>query len=90
LAGSFVISPDIANISFSMRNHAIGSPEDIPSKENIAKRAWECAIQLGLDRTQLAEQKVSTNFCMYDGKGGCNQIVGKATFDKCFEEMTSG
>ena len=69
MAGYFAISPEFANIGYRLKYHYLGSPADIPSDESIAKRAWEIADQLGLDRRQLAQKEITTNLCEYDLKG---------------------
>ncbi len=81
LAGAFCILPDAEVIQFTMRNHAAGSSEAIPSDEMIAKRAWDCVAQLGIDRAQLSQGGIQNNGCEYDGKGGLatnDYVCGRA------------
>lgn len=70
LAGSFSIYPAAGQISFNMKNHQLGSPKGIPSDEVISKRAWDCALLLGLNRAQLLEGKFDSSHCMYNENGG--------------------
>jgi hypothetical protein len=78
LAGWFVILPDLGLIEYSIRNHARGSSDAIPDDKTIAKRAWNCITQLGIDRTQLSQGGIQNNGCEYDGKGrlATNGYVG--------------
>jgi len=78
LAGHFTISPGFASISYQIRNHALGSPVDIPSDKVIAERAWDCAIRFGLDRAQLMQKGAYNHMCQYDEKGklGTNDSIG--------------
>ena len=69
-AGWFGILPDVGMIEFSIRNHATGSSEAIPGDEMIAKQAWACVAQLGIDHAQLSQGRIQNSGCEYDGKGG--------------------
>lgn len=66
---TFAIDPDAGNLSYAFPGFRKGSAEDIPSDDVIARRAWECALLLGIDPKQLSQKGITTNFCQYDLKG---------------------
>jgi hypothetical protein len=68
-ARTFEVSPKSARVSFASPSFRNGSPEDIPSEELLLQRAQDCAVLLGLDPTQMAQKRITTNFCQYDLKG---------------------
>jgi hypothetical protein len=76
---TFSIIPDVGVLSYAFPGFRNASSEDIPGNEVIARRAWECAFLLGLDRAQLAQRGITTNFCDYDqhGKPVKNNACGR-------------
>lgn len=69
LAGCFAVLPKFSEISFRVRNWQMGSSNDIPNPQMIAKKAWECAAKLGLDISLLSQGVIEDNGCEYDDKG---------------------
>jgi hypothetical protein len=58
---NFSIDPNEASIGFVSTNDNAASPNGIPSDEVIAKRAWKCVPQLGLDPTQMMQKTFFTH-----------------------------
>ncbi len=76
---TFSVEPDDGTISYSLPGFRNGAPADLPSDEALTKRAWECAFQLGVDRTQLVFKEIAGNFCQYDERGRLvsNNVCGR-------------
>ena len=85
----FCINPDFATISYSIRHPERGSGNDIPSDETVVRRAWECAVQLGLDPKQLQQIPLTSHFCDSDeiGRATTNHIGGRG---ECLSRQLDG
>lgn len=59
------ILPANGQISYRLRTGLTSPAEDVPSEEEVAKRAWEYSARLGLERSQLVEkpEKRQTQTC---------------------------
>jgi hypothetical protein len=79
---NFFINPSEASMSFESPNYKDGSPNGIPSDNSIAKRAWDCVPQLGLDPAQLIQKSFFTHSFNVDhtGKGTTNFVCGRGIF----------
>lgn len=78
---TFTIDPQNGRIGYTFPGFRNGSPEGIPSNEEIARRAWDYASRLGVDPKRLTQQGFRTNFCEYDNKGhlatsnACGRVI---------------
>jgi hypothetical protein len=63
------ISPTNGSLCYSLPGYRNASSNNLPTAETVVKRAWQCAQQLGLDRSQLAQKDLGTNYSEYDEKG---------------------
>jgi hypothetical protein len=79
---NFFINPSDAAMSFESPDYKNGSPEKIPSDQVIARRAWDCAPQLGLDVAHLTQTAFFTHFFNVDqtGKDTTNFLCGRGVF----------
>jgi hypothetical protein len=68
-ACTFGIFPEGATLSYASPGFRNGSSNNIPDDETLFKMAQAFALQLGLDPSQLARKRVTTNHCEYDIKG---------------------
>jgi hypothetical protein len=68
--GGLSIQPDSATISFCSPDQNL-STNDIPGDETVAKRALECALQLGLDQTQLTPNDIYSS----SNVAGCDMVL---------------
>lgn len=66
---TFSIYPRLGSLNYSKPNFDHDSTGDIPTDENIIKRAWECAAKLGLDQKQLKQVEPLDHFCSYNESG---------------------
>jgi hypothetical protein len=66
---TFSIEPKNGVIAYTFPGFRNGSPEGIPSDEVIVKRAFESAMLLGIEPTQIAKKGITTNYCDYAMKG---------------------
>jgi hypothetical protein len=62
---SFAILPDEGQLSFSLGDRASDSLTDVLTNETAVNRAWDCLLQLGIDRSEF----VKTNAAV-PGLGG--------------------
>lgn len=79
---NFFINPGEASMSFESPNYKDGSPDSIPGDSDIAKRAWECVPQLGLDPKELVQKSFFTHTYYIDrtGKETTNFVCGRGIF----------
>ncbi len=79
---NFFINPNDAAMNFESPSYKDGSPQGIPSDQDIAKRAWGYAPQLGLDPTHLTQQNFFTHFYYSDqtGEKMTNNVCGRGIF----------
>ena len=57
----FSILPDLGQMSFTLGDRAADSPEQIPKDEAAVKRAWDCLLKLGIDRTQFVKTNAAAS-----------------------------
>jgi len=69
-------------MNFVSPNYKDASPDSIPGDSAIAKRAWECAPQLGVDPKQLVQESFFTHSYYIDptGRETTNFICGRGIF----------
>jgi hypothetical protein len=60
-----VINHEGAMLEFQARNQGMDSATNIPSDEVLAKRAWDYAFQLGVDREQVTQESVENRDVQY-------------------------
>jgi hypothetical protein len=79
---NFFINPGDAVMSFESPDYKNGSLEGIPSDQAIAKRAWDCAPQLGLDLAHLTQTAFFTHIYNVDQTGDekTNFVCGRGVF----------
>jgi hypothetical protein len=81
IATIFGIRPGDANMYYSRPNYGAGSGEQLPGDEIIATRAWKYASQLGLDSTQLVQEKIYSHLCDSDQTGHATKhLCGRGVF----------
>jgi hypothetical protein len=71
------ILPANGQISYRVRTGLTGPAENVPSEEEVAKRAWEYSARLGFDRSQLIEkpEKRQNQTCE-----GSAEVCARGTF----------
>ena len=69
-------------MQYESPNYKNGSPNGIPSNEDIVKTAWECVPKLGLDPTHMAQKSFFTHLYQVDESGNDkpNFICGRGVF----------
>jgi hypothetical protein len=77
----FGIYPDIAYLFYSVPDYNADSGKDIPTDETIARQAWKCAAQLGLDPAMLVQGDFFTHFCDTEQNGEVvHHVCGRGVF----------
>ncbi len=76
----FSIYPDSASLNFSSPLQT-NSTDHIPSDDKIAKWAWSCAFQLGIDPAQVTQKNLTTHFNSdTNGNSLLNEISGRGVY----------
>jgi len=79
---NFFINPSEASMSFVSPDYKDGSPSGLPGDNDIAKRAWGYAPQLGLDPKQMVQESFFTHSFNTDKAGNetTNFVCGRGVF----------
>ncbi len=79
---NFFINPNEASMGFVSPNYKDGSPNGLPGDNDIAKRAWGYAPQLGLDPKQMVQESFFTHSFNTDKAGNetTNFVCGRGVF----------
>lgn len=76
----FSITPKSATISYWLPNPGTNTT-DIPADNIVVRRAWACAVQLGVDPAQIEFKEMTSSFNLDENDNDLtNQLCGRGVF----------